>query len=108
MKYGNSPINEDSRLCSVCGTDCGLCSCRGSLCQGCSASEGRVFHSPEGCPIYRCVRERKGLPDCGRCGELPCAIWEGTRDPKFTDEGFRENIAGRVARLRQGDAGQKE
>lgn len=99
---------EAPRACSVCGTDCERCDCYGSLCQGCNASAGKVFHAPEGCPIYRCVREKKELPDCGRCGELPCAIWESTRDPRFTDEAFRENIAGRMARLKGGEAEEKE
>ena len=41
---------------TVCGQDCGSCGCLGGLCPGCEAAGGRVFHSPEGCPIYRCVR----------------------------------------------------
>lgn len=47
---------------SVCGTDCGACSFFGGLCRGCNECQGRVFHAPAGCacPIYACVREKKG------------------------------------------------
>lgn len=87
---------------SVCGTDCEACSCFGTMCKGCEACGGKVFHAPEGkaCPIYACVRHEKELAHCGRCPDVPCAIWENTRDPKFTDEEFRENIAGRLRALR--------
>lgn len=86
---------------SCCGIDCGACECRGNLCVGCNACEGRVFHAPEGgvCPIYDCVRNKKGLAHCGQCREVPCTIWKNTRDPKFTDEEFAENMAERVRNL---------
>lgn len=50
---------------SVCGTDCGACSFFGGLCRGCNECQGRVFHAPAGCacPIYACVREKKGLAE---------------------------------------------
>lgn len=86
---------------SVCGTDCSVCYCFGNMCNGCNACEGKVFHAPEGkaCPIYNCVRNEKGMHDCGKCGEAPCKIWFDTRDPKFTDEEFNENVAMRVQAL---------
>lgn len=89
---------------SVCGTDCGMCYCFGKMCDGCNACEGKVFHAPEGkaCPIYDCVRNEKTLHDCGKCGEIPCKIWLDTRDPKYSDEEFNENVAGRVKRLKEG------
>ena len=39
---------------SVCGTDCKACYCFGSMCTGCHACSGKVFHVPEGkaCAIY--------------------------------------------------------
>lgn len=88
---------------SVCGTDCSTCYCFGKMCNGCSACEGKVFHAPEGkaCPIYDCVRNDRGLHDCGKCGEVPCKIWLDTRDPKFSDEEFNENVAMRVRALKE-------
>lgn len=90
-------------LLSVCGTDCGACYCFGKMCNGCNACEGKVFHAPEGkaCPIYDCVKNGRGLHDCGQCGELPCKIWSDTRDPKYTDEEFHANVAMRVQALRK-------
>ncbi len=92
---------EKKTLVSVCGTDCSACFCFGNMCQGCNACEGKVFHAPEGkaCPIYECVRNKKGLHDCGKCAEVPCGIWYQTRDPKYTDEEFEENVAMRVKAL---------
>lgn len=88
---------------SVCGTDCGACSFFGGLCRGCNECQGRVFHAPAGCacPIYACVREKKGLRNCAKCLDLPCSLWQSTRDPSFTDEQFAANIAGRVENLRK-------
>lgn len=92
---------ENTKL-SVCGTDCGACPCLGSLCSGCTACEGKVFHAPQGtaCPIYACVKQEKGLSDCGKCAHAPCAIWHSTRDPKYTDEEFQASIEQRMRALR--------
>lgn len=87
---------------SVCGTDCSACYCYGSMCTGCSECEGKVFHAPEGkaCPIYDCSVNQKGLKHCGECSEAPCEIWMRTRDPKYSDEEFAENVKGRVEALK--------
>lgn len=85
---------------SVCGTDCSTCGCFGSMCTGCNACEGRVFHSPEGCAIYDCTVNSKGLKHCGECEAAPCEIWMKTRDPKFTDEAFAENVRMRMEALK--------
>lgn len=87
---------------SVCGTDCGTCYCYGTMCSGCNACEGKVFHAPEGkvCAIYECVVCKKNLKDCSKCEELPCDIWRATRDPRYSDEEFEENIAMRVQTLK--------
>lgn len=87
---------------SVCGTDCRTCYCYGEMCSGCNDCEGKVFHMPEGeaCAIYGCVRGKK-LKDCGGCEKLPCDIWRATRDPKFSDAEFEENIAMRVRMLKE-------
>lgn len=87
---------------SCCGTDCDACEYYGAQCAGCNACQGKVFYTPEkACPIYECVRNQKGLKNCGQCKELPCAIWKKTRDPQFTDEEFEENIASRVKMLQE-------
>lgn len=56
---------------------------------------------PDTCPIYDCVRNNKCMQNCGECGEVPCKIWFDTRDPKFSDEEFNENIAMRVQALKK-------
>lgn len=85
---------------SVCGTDCSACYCYGNMCSGCNTCEGKVFHSMEGCAIYQCVVHDKHLKNCGKCKELPCSIWTATRDPKFSDEEFEDNVAVRVQTLK--------
>lgn len=88
---------------SVCGTDCSACYCFGQMCSGCNACEGKVFHVAEGkaCAIYNCVRNDRGMQNCGQCGEVPCKIWFATRDPKYSDEEFNQNVAARVQMLRK-------
>lgn len=91
-------------LVSVCGADCSACPCLGKMCHGCNSCKGMVFHAPEGkaCPIYDCVKNNRGMSDCGQCGEAPCKIWLDTRDPELSDEKFEENVAMRVQMLRKG------
>lgn len=88
---------------SVCGTDCSACYCYGNMCNGCNTCEGKVFHVPDGkaCSIYECVIHKKSLKDCGKCKEVPCSIWAATRDPKFSDEEFEQNVATRVQALKE-------
>ena len=50
---------------------------------------------------YDCVRNNKCMNDCGECAEIPCKIWHDTRDPKFSDEEFNENIAMRMQTLKR-------
>lgn len=101
MEHCNVPSTGNSKI-SVCGTDCGACYCYGKMCTGCNACGGKVFHAPEGkcCPIYDCTVNGKGMKHCGECGEVPCDIWKNTRDPKYSDEEFAENIRMRIATLR--------
>ena len=86
---------------SVCGTDCSTCYCYGELCKGCNELQGKVFHIPEGkaCRIYECTVNTKKYSSCGKCDKLPCDIWRSTRDPKFSDEEFEENIRERMSNL---------
>ncbi len=87
---------------SVCGTDCTTCYCFGEMCAGCNACSGKVFHVPEGqtCAIYDCTVNSKGYKHCGECDAAPCEIWMKTRDPKFTDEEFDENVRMRMEALK--------
>ena len=89
---------------SCCGTECTECKFYGTMCKGCNASMGKVFHAPEGqaCPIYECSVNLKKLKGCGNCSNVPCDIWRKTRDPSFSDEEFERNIQGRVDRLKKG------
>lgn len=100
----NDKMKQEQDFISVCGTDCSMCGCFGNMCQGCNACEGKVFHAPEGqaCPIFECVRNDRGMHDCGKCAEVPCQIWMRTRDPKYSDEEFEKNVAMRVQALKKG------
>lgn len=95
-------VDVNNRI-SCCGTDCGTCSYFETMCKGCSASLGRVFHAPEGqaCPIYECSVNKSKLKDCGECCDVPCAIWKKTKDPSLSEEEFLLNIQERVARLKK-------
>lgn len=64
--------------------------------------KGKVFHMPEGkaCTIYECTVNTHEYSNCGKCDKVPCDIWRATRDPKFTDEEFEENIRERTRNLR--------
>lgn len=88
---------------TVCGTDCSTCGCYGEMCKGCAESEGKVFHVPEGkaCAIYECTVYAKGMKNCGECSEAPCEIWMKTRDPKYSDEEFAQNVSARIQALRE-------
>ena len=94
-------MREDVNLC-VCGTDCSACYCYGKMCSGCNDLKGKVFHVPEGkaCAIYDCTANQKKLKSCGECVEVPCDIWKKTRDPKYSDEEFAENIQMRIQALK--------
>ncbi len=94
---------EKKELISVCGTDCSACYCFGKMCNGCNPCEGKVFHAADGkaCPIYDCVRNKRSMQNCGKCSEVPCKIWLDTRDPRFSDEEFNQNVAARVQALKK-------
>ena len=90
---------------SCCGTECTECEFYGTMCKGCNASSGKVFHAPEGqaCPIYECSINQKKLGGCGACSNVPCDIWRRTKDPSFSEEEFEQNILERVNRLKKGE-----
>ena len=86
---------------TACGTDCGACPLHGNRCAGCNELQGKVFHAPAGkpCPIFACCSSRHRLAVCAACDELPCQVWQTTRDPSMTDEQFRKSVEERVAAL---------
>jgi hypothetical protein len=89
---------------SVCGADCGECSClKDKICKGCNKSEGKVFHCPKGeeCGIYYCCVIDRGYESCLDCPDIPCDIWKKTRDPKLSDEEFEASIEERISRLEE-------
>lgn len=85
---------------SVCGTDCSTCYCFGNMCTGCNECGGKVFHAPEGCAIYNCTVNSKGFKNCGECEAAPCEIWMKTRDPRYSDEEFAQNVKMRMDMLK--------
>ncbi len=87
---------------SVCGTDCSACPLHGNLCTGCNEACGRVFHAPEGkpCPIYGCCANKHRFATCASCSQVPCDVWQATRDPSYTDEQFRKSVEDRAQALR--------
>ncbi len=87
---------------TCCGADCKACSCYGKNCQGCNELSGKVFHVPEGktCPIYRCAVYRQHRTSCAGCRELPCEIWNTTKDPSLSQEAFEADLQKRMGRLK--------
>ena len=95
----NFYCNEKKKNLSCCGTDCSSCEYFSNICEGCNQLKGKVFHSPEGCSIYNCAKRDNTYKNCGECSKVPCSIWYNTRDPKFSDEEFKKNIADRIDAL---------
>lgn len=88
---------------TVCGLCCAECSFYGSSCKGCNETGGRVFHAPKDspCPIYACCVNRHRYITCKTCDQLPCHIWEATRDPGLTEREFEESIRKRISNLEE-------
>lgn len=53
------------------------------------------------CAIYDCTVYNKTFKSCGECEKAPCDIWMKTRDPKYSDEEFAQNVKMRIQALRQ-------
>lgn len=87
---------------SCCGTDCKKCDYHGSLCQGCNAACGKVFHAPAGkaCPIYECSVQKHKYVNCSLCDSVPCSVWKATKDPNLSEQAFEETIRERVKNLK--------
>lgn len=87
---------------TICGLDCRDCICfKNEMCAGCNACNGKVFHAGgKECAIYNCCVTKNGFKNCLECEKIPCDTWEITRDPRYTDEEFRECIEERIEVLR--------
>ena len=88
---------------SACATDCSACSLFGNPFTGCNKASGKVFYLPGGkpCGIYSCCVSKHRYATCASCDQVPCHIWQDTRDPSLTDEQFEESISSRVATLKR-------
>ena len=78
----------DTNLIAYCGNYCGACAWRESVgCEGCKAVGGVPFWGE--CDKAKCCIG-KGLPHCGGCKELPCALLrEFFGDEEHGDNGVR-------------------
>lgn len=87
---------------SVCGSDCRKCYCyKNDMCNGCNDCKGIVFHTDhKECLIYHCCVSEHGFKNCLECEKIPCDIWRKTRDPKYTDLEFENNINERISLLK--------
>ena len=63
---------------------------------------GKVFHALEGkaCPIYQCSVSKNKYATCAACDNLPCQIWQDTRDPSLSQEQFDATVHDRVTNLK--------
>lgn len=86
---------------SSCGLECSACGYYKKECEGCSESQGKVFHAPPGqaCPLYACAVQKHRYVSCAECQELPCLLWREVRDPGLSEEEFEASIKERTERL---------
>jgi len=90
---------------SACGLKCDECEYFNTTCTGCKNVKGSTFWAKDMmptkvCPLYDCSVNKKGYEDCGDCGELPCQMFLGMKDPKTTDEEHQRSIGIRVGLLK--------
>lgn len=85
-KKGNTYME---RMMSCCGVFCSECEYYPSQCKGCEEIRGKVFWGEyigqTICEKYDCCVNQKKLPNCGKCGELPCRRYE-LDDPNLSPE----------------------
>lgn len=88
---------------AVCGLNCDACEHLGQSCNGCHVAAGKVFWAQytgqPACPVYACAAQR-GLPHCGPCADIPCAIWATLREDHVSDEEHAQNLATRQRNLK--------
>ena len=72
---------------SSCGIDCDACKFKaGKNCPGCFETDGKPFWANGGagkCDLYACA-EKRTLPHCGKCKDLPCAM---LKEWAYSEEG---------------------
>jgi hypothetical protein len=96
-------MNGTDRMISVCGAVCSECEKYPKECSGCETIEGKAFWLKyiglERCDIYSCCKE-KNLDHCGKCPDSPCKIYFSHKDPKYSDEEYRNMVENGIALLR--------
>lgn len=85
-----SPNQEIALGFSPCGYDCAAeCDEFGTTCGGCNTAHGVVswlgIVGAKICPVYDCVANKNKLAHCGKCGQMPCALYDDGRDPQMSD-----------------------
>ncbi|HPB02403.1 MAG TPA: DUF3795 domain-containing protein [Bacteroidales bacterium] len=90
---------------SICGLDCSTCPEYGKQCQGCVASQGKIFwavhYNMDKCPLHKCCTDEHNYAHCGQCEQLPCKTYFDMRDPSYTEEQHLEGITKRVEVLKK-------
>ena len=87
------------RQISACGADCGACNFF-KQCGGCTKVEGKVFYrNGDVCPIYNCAAKKKAK-NCGECDILNCKTYMAQKDPRLTDEQFKEWVNVKISNLK--------
>lgn len=80
-----------AQVISCCGVACSACEYYPEQCPGCSAVEGKAFwlqYTGESvCSIFACCVTQKGYSHCGKCAELPCALYTGDDTGMTQDTG---------------------
>ncbi len=89
-------VIDDLKLAAPCGLYCGICpDYEQGICHGCGCTcadpdertktneeECLVQERHQGCAIYQCCVEAKGLRDCSACSDFPCVLFVCfTHDP---------------------------
>ena len=44
------------------------------------------------CPLYACSVQKHRYVTCASCAEMPCDIWNLTRDPQLSPQAFEQSI----------------
>ena len=69
-------------------------------CGGCVKVEGKVFYrNVDVCPIYNCADKKKSK-NCGECDILNCKTYMAQKDPRLTDEQFKEWVNVKISNLK--------
>ncbi len=90
---------------SICGAICNECKEYKTTCKGCNEMKGKVYWAPfvgaDTCPMYDCCIQKKSLPHCGKCSQLPCKLYYDTQDPSVNYEEHKKGIMKRTKILKK-------